>query len=152
MNLAELRLFKPLPACLWVLSILPFSHLFFRFYSTTDKRRKKKGKKKNEQGISRVFRHSAPGGKHESTISFIASWVSIQTSSVYPVTFVVLRFGTESLSPSLFQMHTLKSFTGQAFCSYFSIFCSAGFLPMRLGHTRAQAAQILVSYWHFLKG
>lgn len=46
MNLAELRLFKPLPACLWVLSILPFSHLFFRFYSTTDKRRKKKGKKK----------------------------------------------------------------------------------------------------------
>lgn len=46
MNLAELRIFKPLRACLWVLPILLF---FFNFYSTTHKHRKKKKKKKKKQ-------------------------------------------------------------------------------------------------------
>lgn len=104
----------------------------FQFYSTThgssQKPEKENAKKKEtEQGVSRVFSHSAPGGKHESAVSFIASWVSIQTSFLYPVTFVVLHLflpprSAGALSPSLFQLHAFKSFTGKAFCSYFSIF------------------------------
>lgn len=60
--------------------------------ASTEKRKGKKKKKKQNKEYPEFLDIPAPGGKHESTVSFIASWVSIQTSSVYPVTFAVLHF------------------------------------------------------------
>lgn len=61
------------------------------------------------------------------------------------MTFAALHFSL--LAPSLFQLHTFKSFTGKAFCSYFSIF-----LHFWGWDTQARAAQILVGYRYFLTG
>lgn len=94
------------------------------------KKKQNTNRNKTEQEVSRSFRHSAPGGKHKSTFSFIASSVSIQTSLRYPVTFAALQlflplWSNETRAPSLFQLHASGLAAGSASVGVSASSCSA---------------------------